>query len=110
MSHPLVQLLFFVGLGIFVIQIARLTYSRPDINRQRWFSQLPESKWSLAFLRGFAAVWLFGGFVMICHGLTALPFMSNYRGTKLVIVIAAVAIAGTALILSTTPRRDLRTR
>ena|SRR5215475_14892626 len=110
MSHPLLQLLFFLGLGIYIIQFARSTYTRPDVMRQRWFHQLPDRKWSLILLRCIAVFWLFGGFILICHGLTVLPLISDHRGAKLVIAITTVAVAATALVLVTTPRRNLNVR
>ncbi len=108
MAHPVVQLVFFLALGLCVIHFARSTYSRPDLTRQRWFQQLPDRAWSLALLRGIAVVWIFGGFILISQGVTAFPFMSGYRGAKLFIVVTAVAVAATALVVSTTPRRRLK--
>jgi uncharacterized membrane protein YgcG len=108
MARSLVQLLFFLALGAYVIHFARSTYSRPEVIRQRWFPHLPDRAWSLTLLRSIAVFWVFGGFMLIWHGVIGLPFLSDYHGVRVLMVVTVVEVAATALVISVTPRRDVK--
>jgi hypothetical protein len=100
------QLVVLVGVGLFVIHFARSTYSQPEAIRQRWFPELPNRAWALKLLRGFAVFWIFGGFLLISQGIATLPVISEHRGLRLLLLVVVVAVAGTALVVSNTPRRQ----
>lgn len=105
MSYRIVQFVLPVAIGVYIIVFARSSYRHPDAVRRRWFHQLPDRHWALTLLRGMAVLWLFGGFMLIAEAATVLPVLREYRGVKLLLIGTVVAIAATALVVSTAPRQ-----
>lgn len=105
MASSIVQALFFLALGSYIIQFARSSYSRPELVRARWFSHLPAKKWSLSLLRSMSVFWIFGALILISQAVTVWPAMRKYHGSTLVMLLTLVAAVLTAILVSLTPKQ-----
>jgi|ERR1700730_4837912 len=98
--NPIVTLLIYLAVGLWIIKFARHAYLRPDSTLQRWYSHLPRKDWAKGAVRGFSVFWIFGGILIILNGVV--PFLNKYRGVSLVVVFVGIAVVGTLLLV---PRR-----
>lgn len=104
MASSIPQLLIILALGGYIIRFARSTYRHPEKARARWFSQLPAKNWSLKFLRYMSVFWIFGAFILILWTTTPWPFIRDYHGSTLVMLMVFSAAALTTLLVWLTPK------
>ena len=96
-SHPFLALPIYVLLGLYFIRFGRSAYREPDVTFPRWHSFLHQKDWSRKLLRSFAVFWIFGGTLLILNGIVRLPVLRNYHGALPILIVLAIAIAGSAV-------------
>jgi hypothetical protein len=107
--NPIVGLLFYLAVGLWLIKVARNAYSHPDSFLQRWYSYLPQKGWTRRMLRAFSVFWIFGAILIILSGLVRpIPFLNNHRGDSLVLAFVSIAIVGTLLLVPREKSNPLR--
>ena len=103
-GHQIFQMLVYAGIGVWALVLGRKTYSHPEMLHDRWLrGSLPRRKW---LLRTMAAVWVFSGFIALGSALASLPAIRARCGDALLELVLSISLAGTIIVLGSTPRHD----